>query len=159
MGKLVTSQINETYKLYLGWLMEDMGTSIVIKVKSGHNPSIPWDDENDEPLNSADWPDEEDWYVYTDYTVENVIVMYPSTNAIVMSAGLFDAQDVKVVCKLESVLVDAASPQGQTYFDLDDLDYITIEGYNYVRKGTTMKKGLLADDRYVCEVILTRKME
>ncbi len=157
MAKLVTEAVNATYKYYIGALAEDMGRDIVVKIRAGHNPAIPWDDENDEPIDSSAYPDESDWYVYTTYNIQHVLLIYPDDYATFMSAGIFDSQDVKIMCKLEDVLIDAATPTGQTIFELDGLDYITIEGYNYIRKGVVKKTGLT--DLYLCEVVLTRRME
>ena len=159
---LVTPKVNETYQYYIGQLAEDMGFTIVIKIQTGRNSAIPaneWDDENNEPLSSADWPDDSVWYGYTEYTIEHVILIYPEDYSVPLPAGIFDSQDVKIMCKLEDVLVNPAEPTGATYFDLDGFEYATIEGYNYVRKGTPRKSGLLGDDRFMCEIILTRRLE
>ena len=159
---LITEKINSVYKLYIGMLAEDMGGPISIKVRTGRNPDIPeedWDDENDEPLDASVYQDESAWYAYDTYDIEDVLLEYPDDLITPFSVGTMDAQDVKLMCKLESVLVDKSDTNGQTYFELDGFEYVTIEGYNYVRKGVVRKSGLKRTDKFMCEVVLTRRVE
>ena len=103
--------------------------------------------------------DESLWYTYDEYTIRNVVAIYPSNNMIMFSAGAFSPQDVILYCKLKEVLVDTSDQNGKTYFDLNDLSYISVDGYEYIKKGVTKKMGLRGTDKDICEVLLSRKTE
>lgn len=155
----ITDAVNSAYKDSLKNLFSDMGVTITIRVKLGHNPAIAWDDEGDQPLDFAANPDKSLWYTYTEYTVRNVVAIYPSNEMIMFSAGAFSPQDVILYCKLKDVLVDTSNQNGNTYFDLDDLAYVSVDGYEYIKKGVTKKMGLRGTDKDICEILLTRKTE
>ena len=158
----ITDAVNIAYKDSLKYLFSDMGVTITIYVNAGRNPAIPledWDVEGDQPLDYTEYPDKDDWYTFTEYSILNVVAIYPSNEMIMFSAGAFSAQDVILYCKLEDILVDPASQNGSTYFDLDDLAYVNVDGYDYIKKGVTKKMGLRGADKYVCEILLTRKTE
>lgn len=156
MGKFyVTNKVNNTYKDIIWKLFQDMGRDIIIYVRSGHNDAIPWDDVTDTPQDHSVYSDESAWYTYDSYTISKAVVLYPSDMMIVFSAGAFDANDVSIMCRLTDVLVDKNDPEGQTYFDLEGLSHVEVDGNDYVKKGVSRKLGLT--DLYTYDVTLTRK--
>ena len=153
----ITDSVSAAYKDSLKKLFQDLGRTITIKVRTGHNPAIPWDNDSNAPQDMMTYPDESVWYTYDTYTIYDVAVIYPDEQMIYFSAGMFDPQDIKLYCLVKDALVNKDEPNGQTYFDLEGLESITVEGEDYIRKNVVRKIGLT--DRYICDVTVTRKAE
>ena len=155
MPKYVTRKTIRKYQEVMQQVNKDLGRTVYLYTKTGHNPLIPWDSGADSPISPQDWPDENDWWAYSEQRIDNVNIIWGEEKMNYFVGGSFDPDECDLTVRLTDVLVNESEPNGDTYFDL--MDYCIVDGIRCIKKSVITRMGL--KDLYMCMVTVTRKLE
>jgi hypothetical protein len=155
MGKYVTRKEKNIYKTVIQQVNKDLGRTVLLYIRSGHNEAIPWDTVTDEPESPEEYPDSTAWYTYTEKRIENVGIIWGDQMSRYYSAGRFEPHECELTVRLEDVLIDKSDPESATYFD--QMEYCIVDGKRCVKKSVVTKMGL--QELYMCKVTVTSKLE
>jgi hypothetical protein len=153
--KRISNRIINTFQEVMDSVITDLGRTITIYVRNGHNPDIPWDTVRDEPLDTSTSPDQDDWYIYDVYSIQKASIIWDIQRSSFYSIGRFDPQGCEVTCLLSDVLIDKTDINGETLFDT--MEYCMIDGNKMVKDSVVAKSGLR--DLYLCTVHMTARVE
>lgn len=147
--KFVNNRTVKNFQRNISNLFDSLGREITVIIGSGI-PSSNFDPVNLEPID----PNEEIVYDDTTYIIDKALIEWadsPSPYEFI-SPGRLSPGDVRIVCKVEDVLMSGSDINNDTIFDY--ARYIIVDGQYVKTKSKPTKSGLR--DLFILDVICSR---